>query len=197
MKTYNYFKPHAKIASFDQFAAKSLKTISLSETKRHTHWYSHPAGWTSYLWVYMQQMMQENSTKKPQKVVIFRSIRQDTKAKVSKMCSKKWFPWKQMYRNTITLWINLTETARDEWIKLKQRLHTKHLTSKKITMYVHLIYLRWSCDRIIITKSELLFIKQQSTIWSEGKGQGWIFQGSCMVVSSIPHRWNNFKTYLC
>lgn len=63
----DYCKPHAKISySYDQFAAKSVKAISLSETKSNTHRYSHPAGWTSYLYVCMQQMMQENrgSTKK-------------------------------------------------------------------------------------------------------------------------------------
>lgn len=66
LKTYDYCKPHAKISSYDQFAAKSVKAISLSETKSYTHRYSHLAGWTSYLCVCMQQMMQENrgSTKK-------------------------------------------------------------------------------------------------------------------------------------
>lgn len=185
LKTYNYFKPHAKIASFDQFAAKSLKTISLSETKRHTHWYSHPAGWTSYLWVYMQQMMQENrgSTKKPQKVVIFRSIRQDIKAKVSKMCSKKWFPWKQMYRNTITLWINLTETARDEWIKLK----LKHLTSKKITMYVDISEMKlWQNYHyqiwVIVHKTAVnnLIRRQRSRLNFSGILHGGLFNSSSL-----------------
>lgn len=61
LKRYDYCKPHAKISSYDQFAAKSVKAISLSETKSYTHRYSHPAGWMSYLCVWcMQQMMQEN-----------------------------------------------------------------------------------------------------------------------------------------
>lgn len=71
----DYCKPHAKISSYDQFAAKSVKAISLSETKSYTHRYSHPAGWTSYLCMYAADDARKQ--RKHKKVAIFRPARQD------------------------------------------------------------------------------------------------------------------------
>lgn len=36
LKTYDYCKPHAKISSYDQFAAKSVKAISLCQKQKAT-----------------------------------------------------------------------------------------------------------------------------------------------------------------
>lgn len=77
LKRYDYCKPHAKISSYDQFAAKSVKAISLSETKSYTHRYSHPAGWTSYLHVCMYAADDARKQRKHKKVAIFRPARQD------------------------------------------------------------------------------------------------------------------------
>lgn len=74
----DYCKPHAKISSYDQFAAKSVKAISLSETKSYTHRYSHPAGWTSYLCACMVYAADDaRKQRKHKKVAIFRPARQD------------------------------------------------------------------------------------------------------------------------
>lgn len=78
LKRYDYCKPHAKISSYDQFAAKSVKAISLSETKSYTHRYSHPEGWTIELSVCMVYAADDaRKQRKHKKVAIFRPARQD------------------------------------------------------------------------------------------------------------------------
>lgn len=69
LKMYDYCKPHAKISSYDQFAAKSVKAISLSCQKQKatpTDILILQVGRVICMCVCMQQMMQENrgSTKK-------------------------------------------------------------------------------------------------------------------------------------
>lgn len=53
-----------------------------------------------------------------------------------------------------------------------------------------LINPRWGPDWIIITKSELLFIKQQSTIWTEGQGQGQSQQSERKAKVKVKSRSN-------
>lgn len=76
LKMYHYCKPHAKISSYDQFAAKSVKAISLSCQKQK-------ATPTDILILQVGRVIcmyaadDARKQRKHKKVAIFRPARQD------------------------------------------------------------------------------------------------------------------------
>lgn len=75
LKRYDYCKPHAKISSYDQFAAKSVKAISVRNKKLHPQIFSSCR--LDELSVCMHAADDARKQRKHKKVAIFRPARQD------------------------------------------------------------------------------------------------------------------------